>query len=144
VDPDRRSLAQPDGPDEARAMADSIAYPRSEKLTQRPLSTIPHHVVGAWDDAPDSPELGSRRAFILVVEPDLSDGDLANLARDVRDSHRDAEWLTLRIFDHRGAATRPSWTDGGRSQATHLVAELRRNTAGQGESLTVRGHPTDL
>jgi len=125
-------------------MADTIAYPRAEKLTARPLSAIPHRVVGAWDDAPDSPELGSRRAFILVVDPALDDRDLADLARDVRDSHRDAEWLTLRIFDDAAAATRPSWTDGGESKAAHLVAELRRNTAGPGEHLTIRGQPADL
>ena len=89
-------------------------------------------------------QLGDKRAFILVVDPQLSDRELADLARDVRDSHLDADWLTLRIFDSAAAATRPSWTDGGKSRQAHLVAELRRNTAGQGEWLKVRGQELDL
>jgi hypothetical protein len=125
-------------------MADTIRYPIAPKLTDRSLSTIPHDVIGAWDDSAAPHTLGSRRAFILVVPPDLSDRELADLARDVRDSHLDAEWLTLRVFDSQAAATRPSWTDGGEIRRRHLVAELRRNTAGPGEQLEVRGREVDL
>ena len=91
-------------------MADTIEYPRARKLTDRPLSTIPHQVVGAWDDYP----------------------------------HLDADWLTLRVFDSATAATRPRWTDRGKTREAHLLAELRRNTAGPGEWLEVRGQKVDL
>lgn len=116
-----------------------IDYPLLSKYVATPMSEIPHDLVAAWDELPDSEELGERRVLVVVVDPTISDADLEALARDVRARHRDADFLRLRVFDSRTAAGRPSWTDGGASRRAHLVADLRRSARSGREQLDVRG-----
>ena len=96
-------------------------------------------MLGAWDDASDAGERGERRAFILLVDPELTDAQLEDLVRDVLDRNRDAAFVNLRVFDSEEAAVTPSHTDGGRFAYSHMVATLRHNTQSGSSAMQIRG-----
>lgn len=137
---DWRHSGDPDEDPEALGrLPTRIDYPLLEKYTGVSLSDVPHTLIAAWDEEAEHPEPGTRRMFIAVVPPGLSDGDLERLLRDAFARHRDARTVGLRVFDSVEAAHRPSWTDGGASRETHLVAELRYNERNERPWIRVRG-----
>jgi len=111
----------------------------SEKLAQEPLSDVPHVLIGAWDEAPDSPDPGVHRAIVAVVEPTMSDADLEQLIWDVRAQHATAEVLDIRVYDSAEAATTGSAHDGGAERAAHLVADTKRNDRLDFDQTKIRG-----
>ena|GEM_PF-4139235 len=134
--------------DRAQAEAEEVipprvAPPRLEKLVRDRLSEVPHHVLGAWDEAPESDQPGARRAFVLVVDPRVGDAELEALARDVRERHRDSALLDVRIYDDEAATVRPRGLDGGRAAFEHLVAEVKRHEAAGLDVIRVRGRRID-
>lgn len=135
----RRSAQPGEDREKLAALPTEIDYPRFEKYAGASFSAVPHRLVAAWDDRPDDAAFGPRRMFIAVVDPSIDDASLETLLRDMRDRHRDAEILGVRVFDSLEAARRPSWTDQGRSRDAHLVAELRRDAVHGRETLRVRG-----
>lgn len=136
--PDWRHSGEQEDEGRIARLPDVIDYPLFEKYEGRVDSGIPHVIVAAWDDGAEDGALGRRRALIAVVESRVPDADLERLVRDLRDSHRDAEHLLVRVFDDERAAFQPSWTDQGAMRRDHLVAELRRTGASGRERLVVR------
>jgi len=126
-------------PEAPRELPSLVEYPRLEKLAGERLSEVPHRVLGAWDEAQDSPSVGNRRAFVMVVEPDIPDAALERLARDVRDRHRDAVILDVRIYDSERAAIQPQALDGGALAFRHLVARVQKNDRVPLDVIRVRG-----
>jgi hypothetical protein len=118
-----------------------VEYQRLDKLVAE--SEIPHRTIGAWDEAPESTVPGSRRAFVMVVDPSLSDADLEALARDLRAQHGDARILNVRIFDSEQGARRARWVDGGALAHEHLVAEVNINQALHLDAIRIRGRRVD-
>jgi len=100
------------------------------KLIEDGVSDIPHTILGAWDDRPDSLEVGQHRVLIAVVEPDTSDADLEDLVRDIRDRHRDAAVLDVRVYDSEAAV---------KSSGARTVAEVKRNDRLGYDGAWVRG-----
>jgi hypothetical protein len=103
------------------------------------LSREPHRVLGAWDEDAESTSAGARRAFVLLVAPDISSASLETLARDVRARNLDAETLDVRIYDDEDAAHVPRSLDGGAAARAHLVAEVKKSRALGMDVLRVRG-----
>ena len=128
---------EPAPEDPPQALPAEIDYPRLEKLAVE--SEVPHRSLGAWDEAPDSSTPGARRAFIMVVDPQISDPALEALARDLRDQHRDARNLNVRIFDSEEGARRARWVDGGALAHRHLVAQVTRNEGMGVDTIRIRG-----
>jgi hypothetical protein len=128
-------------PEEEVARAGEVVMPLEAKLAEEPLSEVPHQVVGAWDEQPDSARLGSHRTFVAVVDPSISNSELEAFLRDIRQKHRDAEVLDVRVYDSAEAARRPSYLDGGEMRQRHLVAEIKRNDRLAFESIEIRGVP---
>jgi hypothetical protein len=126
-------------PEKAPVIPARVDFPRLGKLAGEPLSELPHEVIGAWDESPDSPDPGRRRAFVVVVDPATSDAQLAALARDIRRSEIDAPMLSVRIYDSEDDARVPGVTDGGARGFAHLVAEVKRNDAAGLDVIRVRG-----
>lgn len=125
-------------PDRPTELPTEIDYPRLDKLTAEPLSELPHDVVGAWDEDRESGTPGRRRAFVLVVEPTLSDADLLALLRDVRARHGDSPMLNVRVYDDPAAARATGIADDGAFRWKHLVGELQVNRARDLELIRVR------
>jgi hypothetical protein len=109
-----------------------------EKLLREPLSEVPHRVLGAWDERPESPEPGIHRGFTIVVDPSISTGELEVLVRDIRERHRDASVLDVRVFDSEEAVTYDH-TGGGFLAGDHLVADVKRNDRIGLDSVKIRG-----
>ena len=118
-------------------------YPVFEKLVDRPLSSEPHQLLGAWDEDEHSATPGARRAYVLAVSPDQSDASLEALARDVRARNLDALVLDVRIYDDATAAIGPRVMDSGASARQHLVAVVQRNPAASLDAIRVRGRTLD-
>ena len=118
-----------------------IDYPLQDKYREQVWSDVPHELIAAYDGLEASNTEGSRRLFIAVVSPELSDAHIAQLVRDLRARHQDAEVLRVRIFDSQAAATHPSWTNGGATRKAHLVANFYRN--GDRERFLLRGIEVD-
>jgi hypothetical protein len=135
---DLEGKAPPGAPE---ALPAEVEYRRLEKLVAQ--SEVPHRTLGAWDEAPDSPVPGSRRAFVMVVEPSLSDAELEALARDLRAQHGDARILNVRIYDSERGARRAGWVDGGALAHEHLVAEVNINQGLGLDAIRVRGRRVD-
>jgi hypothetical protein len=76
---------------------------------------------------------------VLVVDPAISDAELETLARDLRDQHRDAGILSVRIFDSEKGARRARWVDGGELAHRRLVARVSVNEALGLDLIRVRG-----
>ncbi|MCG8588747.1 MAG: hypothetical protein MJE66_05600 [Proteobacteria bacterium] len=136
---DRFGQAEP-APEELPAV---VTYPRLEKLAPEPLSDVPHELLGAWDEDRESATPGARRALVLVVSPDLDDAALEALARDVRDRHRDARILDVKIYDSARAAIQSRSLDGGALAFAHLVASVRKNDAVPVDVIRIRGRRLD-
>jgi len=119
------------------SMPAEVDYPRLEKLAA--ASDVPHEMVGAWDEAPESSTPGQRRAFVVVVEPGMGDAELEALARDLRAQHRDARILNVRIYDSEKGARRAGWVDGGALAHQHLVAQVSVNEGLGLDVIRVRG-----
>jgi hypothetical protein len=139
IDPDRRRLAQPDGPGAPGSLPERIAYPIAAKYAHEELSRVPHRVIGAWDARPEQEARADLRVFILVVDPATSDAALEELLRDAAARHRDCTYLRVQVFDSEAAARLPSWIDAGAARAEHLVAELVRMPDATLAGLEVRG-----
>ncbi len=135
---------EPTEEEEPTAIPTRIEYPMAEKLLPpEPVSEVPHEVVGAWDEARDSPEPGRRRAFVVVVKPDASDAEIEALARDIRAS-QDSPMLDVRIYDSAKAARDTGMLDGGAARYEHLVGEIKVNQAVPIDLIRVRGRRIDL
>jgi len=117
----------------------TLSMPIAAKLAPEPLSAVPHELVGAWDDLPDSERPGAHRAIVAVVDPNVSDKDLEQLVWDIREQHRGAEILDVRVYDSAEAASRSSAGDGAAERASHLVAGVKRNDRLGYDEVTVRG-----
>jgi hypothetical protein len=130
--------AEEEGADrEPEALSPEIDFQQLEKLSFQ--SEVPHQTVGAWDESPESDSPGQRRAFVVVVEPQISDAELEALARDLRDQHRDARILNVRIYDSEKGARRAGWVDGGELAHRHLVAQVSINEGLGLDVIRVRG-----
>lgn len=114
-----------------------LDYPLQEKFQGQVWSDVPYELIAAHDGKPEEAGEGSRRLFIALVAPDLSDALLERLVGDLRERHRDARFLRIRIFDSREAAMRPSFRDDGAARDTHLLADLFREPGR--ERLLLRG-----
>jgi hypothetical protein len=134
-------VAAPEPPPKGQRYA--AEYPVFEKLVDRPLSSEPHQLLGAWDEDEHSATPGARRAYVLAVSPDQSDASLEALARDVRARNLDALVLDVRIYDDAGAAIGPRVMDSGASARQHLVAVVQRNPAASLDAIRVRGRALD-
>jgi hypothetical protein len=121
-----------------------VEYPRLEKLASKPVSPVPHRVLGAWDEDHASSKPGQRRAFVMLVEPGISDAQLEALARDVRLQNADAVILDVRVYDSERAATQSRTIDGGALAFQHLVAEVKKNDRIPLDVIRVRGKRIDL
>ncbi|MGH0037976.1 MAG: hypothetical protein ACQGVK_23340 [Myxococcota bacterium] len=129
--------AEPAGEQEPESLPAEVDYAVLDKLSVE--SEVPHQTVGAWDEAPDSAAPGLRRAFVVVVEPSISDANLEALARDLRAQHGDARILSVRIYDSEKGARRAGWVDGGALAHRHLVAQVSINQAQGLDLIRVRG-----
>jgi hypothetical protein len=134
-----RAKEEPASPLEQEPQPGEVSMPIQAKLVAEPLSEVPHEVIGAWDEQPDSPRPGSHRTFVAVVNPGISDSELEALLRDIRQRNRGAEVLDVRVYDSAEAARRPSYLDGGALRQRHLVAEIKRNDRLSFESIEIRG-----
>jgi hypothetical protein len=130
--------------DEPETIPATVEYPRLEKFASRPVSQVPHRVLGAWDEDHASSTLGKRRALVLVVEPGMSNGELEALARDIRLQHADAVILDVSIYDSERAATQSRAIDGGALAFRHLVAEVKKNDRIPLDAIRIRGRRIDL
>jgi hypothetical protein len=124
---------------QAAPLPKKVTYRVEKKLAPKPLSQIPYELVGAWDDAPKAAQPGEHRAFVLVVDPELSNEQLAALVRDVEAKNSDADQLDIRIYDEADAATRPRYADGGAYARQHLVAQGIRHRGLHVDVIRVRG-----
>jgi hypothetical protein len=109
----------------------AIDEPPAEATT---ASTVPHRVLRQVHR--DAVQDGTRphRMLVVVVEPEISTRDLELLARDLRDAHRDAAVLDVRIYDAEQAAR-----EGSIREAQHRVAEVRRNPRLELDVIRIRG-----
>lgn len=138
LDPERRHFSPaPEVLDEPRSA--DIEYPVAPKYAGERFSEVPHEVIGAWDESPETTSPGRRRGIVIVVDPKISDSELETLVRDVAARHSDAEILNVKVFDSARAAATPSSVDGGALAFEHLVAEVKRNDRVPSELLRVRG-----
>ena len=130
--------------EEPETIPATVEYPRLEKLATRPVSQVPHRILGAWDEDQASSTPGKRRAFVLVVEPGMSNGELEALARDIRLQQGDAVILDVSIYDSERAATQSRAIDGGALAFQHLVAEVKKNDRSPLDVIRIRGRRIDL
>jgi hypothetical protein len=130
--------------DEPTTLPPTVEYPRLEKFTQQPMSPVPHRLLGAWDEDHTSSSPGLRRAFVVVVEPGVSDAHLEALARDIRLQHAGSVILDVRIYDSERAAIQSRAIDGGALAFQHLVAEVKKNDRIPLDVIRVRGRRIDL
>jgi hypothetical protein len=91
-----------------------------------PLSDVPHRVVRGWGVGPRS-RLPGVVGATLVVAPGIDRASLARLARDIREYHRSAEIVAVRVLDSLEAATYDRHADGGALLAESVVATVHRN-----------------
>jgi len=105
---------------------------------REPMSRVPHRVVRGWG----ARGAGSVPGFVgavVIVEPDLTDDALAQLARDILRFHSDAKAISIRILDLERAGTYDRHSDGGALIAEHLVGLINRNEGLGTERITIRG-----
>jgi hypothetical protein len=105
---------------------------------REPMSRVPHQVVRAWGATEDRQQAGRVGAYV-VVDPSISDQELILLARDIRDYHRGATAVTVRILDSEEAAAYDYHEDGGVRRDQHLVGRVQRDTALGVDAIQVRG-----
>jgi hypothetical protein len=117
----------------------TISMPIAEKLVPDRLTEVPHELIGAWDDAPGSSRPGAHRTIVAVVDGSMPSRELEQLVWDIRDYHRGAEVLDVRVYDSAEAATRSSARDGGGDRKSHLVADVKRNDRLGVDQITLYG-----
>lgn len=105
---------------------------------KRPMSAVPHHVIRAWGATDDRSQLGLVGAYV-IVDPEISDAQLTKLCRDIQAYHRDANALSVRIFDSEEAATYDRHIDGGALKNQRQVATVTRDSKLREDSIHVRG-----
>jgi hypothetical protein len=105
---------------------------------KRPMSAVPHRVIRGWGASGDRSQLGLVGAYV-IVEPGISDEQLAKLCRDIQEYHRDAKALSVRILDSEEAATYDRHIDGGALKNEHQVATVTRDPALGVDAVHVRG-----
>jgi hypothetical protein len=103
-----------------------------------PMSEVAHRVVRGWGAGARSPSPGHVGAYV-VVDPAIDDAALRELALDIRDYHRSAEAVAVRIVDSEEAATYDRHTDGGARLQAHLVASVRRDERLGLDEVEIRG-----
>jgi hypothetical protein len=108
------------------------------QLVPRTMSQVPHKVLHAWDEVPDSPNAGSIRAFMLVVDPNISTASLEQLVDDVREAQAGAEVLDIRVFDSEEAVVYKHTTGGSRA-GYHLLADVKQNPRLGVDTVRIRG-----
>jgi hypothetical protein len=120
--------------------AEAAAEPDDDLLLyeREPMSGIPHRVVRGWGASEDRVQAGRVGAYV-VVDPSISDEELIQLARDIRDYHRGANAVAVRILDSEEAATYDYHEDGGVRRDQHLVGRVQRDTALGVDAIQVRG-----
>jgi len=138
LDPERP--AEPGRPEHAHELATDT--PDFELYRGRPMSAVPHRIVRAWGAAGGSETPGMVGAFV-VVEPGISDEELARLCRDIRAYHQGAKALSVRVLDSEEAATYDRHADGGALAKRHLVASVSRSEGLGLDSIEVRGAPIE-
>ncbi len=102
------------------------------------MSPVPHQVVRGWGARGAGAISGVVGAFV-VVDPEIGDEKLAELARDIRAYHSDANALSVRILDSERAATYDRHSDGGALAAAHLVGLVNRNERLGTDTVEIRG-----
>ena len=117
---------------------DTGSFDDLELYAQQPLSTVPHRVLKGWGAGSDAKVPGVVGVYV-IVDPRISTRDLEFLARDIREYHRDADALTVRIVDSEEAATYDRHIDGGALLQRHLVATVHRNARLGVDEIQVRG-----
>ena len=136
-------LPEPDldeAPGDSLPEASGPAHLRIDpKLADEPLSEVPHRVLGAWDDQPETPEAGLHRVFVVVVDPKTPTGTLEALVRDIRDRHRDAEVLDVRVYGDADSATGGAQGTAGEGNRELLLADVKRNDRLGYDEVRVRG-----
>ena len=75
----------------------------------------------------------------MIVDPEIGDEQLAELARDIRAYHSDANALSVRILDSEHAARYDRHSDGGALAAAHLVGLVNRNAQFGTDRVEIRG-----
>lgn len=108
-----------------------------------PMSPVPHHVVRGWGARGAGAVPGVVGVFV-IVDPEIGDEQLAELARDIRAYHSDAEALSVRILDSELAARYDRHSDGGALAAAHLVGLVNRNEQLGTDRIEIRGRVLEL
>jgi hypothetical protein len=126
---DAHDHAEPEAP---AGTEDLLLYAR------RPMSATPHRVLRGWGASDDPSNLGLVGAYV-IVDPGMSDQQLIQLCRDVREYHRDAKALSVRILDSEDAATYDRHVDGGAYKDQHQVATVTRDPKHDVDEIRVRG-----
>ena len=102
------------------------------------MSPVPHQVVRGWGALGAGEVPGVVGAFV-IVDPEIADEQLAELARDIRAYHSDADALSVRILDSEHAARYDRHSDGGALAAAHLVGLINRNEQFGTDRVEIRG-----
>jgi len=123
----------------ATRLPSEVRYPIEAQYRGPALSSVPHQLVAAYDEAPVS-STGRRRRFILAVPPDSQSTAIDQLVQDLRARHLDADALHIQIFDSKVAASHPA--QAGVSKDPHLVASYSR--VGTKVSYELHGEPAPL
>lgn len=97
------------------------------------LSDVPHSVRGAWGDVPDDPAASSILFIELLVDPGVSDVDIATLVRDTREAYTDARKLTVKVRERKPPG----------EKLGPVLALSRRNSETGADFLDVRGQPVE-
>ena len=125
-------------PQKAAAAPDTSATFLGERV-----SHVPQQMLRSWirTAQPGAPAVGG---MTLVVDPNLSTGELDRLARDVHQRSLGAQIFHARIYDSEEAATYDKHSDGGAMAERHLVAVVTRNTPRGLDVIRVRGVKIEL
>lgn len=140
--PEAATPPPPAPPHEAAHEHDALDDPFGDLAlyAEYPMSDVPHRVVRAWGASGGTRSPGHVGAFV-VVDPSIDDASLRKLARDIRDYHRNADAVGIRIVDSEEAATYDRHVDGGELLQAHVVGRVQRNDALGTENSEVRGEP---
>jgi len=79
----------------------------------------------------------------VIVEAGIADGELTELARDIRKYHYAANALSVRILDSQRAATYDRHDDGGAFAEAHILGTVNKNTSLGIDRVEIRGKQID-
>jgi len=136
--------AGPGAPDAGGAAAEALpSAPAPESRSPTSESDVPHRVVlRASPDPEGRTAAEGHRLLVIAVEPHLPTADLERLLRDLRERHRDATVLDIRVYDSADAAL-PERFDTGAAQDRHRVARVLRNDRLGVDTIRIRGVALD-